>query len=503
MISIPLAFAMTILTPSQGPPEGASLAPVVGEEVAVVVRLDLTRKDIRSVAGRLLGKTADAQDVQAATKVVDDWAAALKKAGAREIDLLIDPTAFPGPPVAVVPLEGGGDGPALVKALTGDGPLRWPAAEVIRGFVAAGTPEALARLRDARPEARADLAPALGAGKNAIVKIAILPSRAQRRALEEAMPAFPPQLGGGPVTGLTKDLRWASIALEIEPSPAVRVVVQAEDADAARRIAILAKSGLNYLGGYLRADPTMAGLADAIGRVAPRVQGDRVLLDADLEKAAELVAIPINGAREAARRSQCVNNLKQLGLAMHNFHQAHDRLPAAYTEGADKKPLLSWRVQVLPYLEQKPLYDEFHHDEPWDSPHNKALIARMPSVYACPSVPHALAEEGKTTYLTPRSPASMFPGGQGVKFSEVADGLSNTIMVMEAGADLAVTWTKPDDWAVPAEIDPSPLFGTHPGGTEFLWGDGSVKFIKQAITPSTLKKLVTRNGGEPIKPEDY
>ena len=87
---------------------------------------------------------------------------------------------------------------------------------------------------------------------------------------------------------------------------------------------------------------------------------------------------------ENAARSQCINNLKQIGLAMHNYHAMHKTFPPAYTVDKAGKPLLSWRVLILPYLEQDALYKEFHLDEPWDSEHNRALIDRMPATYRCP-----------------------------------------------------------------------------------------------------------------------
>ena len=93
----------------------------------------------------------------------------------------------------------------------------------------------------------------------------------------------------------------------------------------------------------------------------------------------------VGAAREAARRAQCTNNLKQIGLAMHNYVAAHNNaFPAPALPGKDGKPALSWRVALLPYLEQQSLYDRFHLDEPWDSPHNKALIKEMPAVFTCP-----------------------------------------------------------------------------------------------------------------------
>ena len=105
----------------------------------------------------------------------------------------------------------------------------------------------------------------------------------------------------------------------------------------------------------------------------------------------------VQAAREAARRSQSMNNLKQIALAMHNYHDTFTAFPPAYSVDKDGKPLLSWRVHILPVSSSStPLYQEFHLDEPWDSDHNKKLIARMPQIYRSPN---SMAEPGKTVYL--------------------------------------------------------------------------------------------------------
>src|SRR5438477_2970944 len=93
----------------------------------------------------------------------------------------------------------------------------------------------------------------------------------------------------------------------------------------------------------------------------------------------------VQSAREAARRAQCVHNLKQIGLAMHNYRSANDAFPMPAITDKNGKPLLSWRVAILPFIEQGELYNKFHTDEPWDSPHNKALLKEMPPTYLCPS----------------------------------------------------------------------------------------------------------------------
>jgi len=305
-----------------------------------------------------------------------------------------------------------------------------------------------------------------------------------------------------PITTVTQGLRWVSLAIEVEPKPMLRAVVQAKDSDAAQALQQAAQDALGLLVKQSRNDPKLAPLATAIGQMKPQARGDRVTLEADLEKTAELVAVPIAQAREAAHRAQCMNNLKQIGLAMHNYHSIYNTFPSAYSTNKDGKPLLSWRVHILPFIEQQTLYNEFHQDEPWDSPHNKALISRMPTTYACPSGSQALAKEGKTTYLTPRGPATIFPGATAVKIQEVTDGTSNTLFDVDANDAAAVIWTKPDDWEVAPELKTQSLFGHHPGGTNGGFADGSVRFFKETTAPKVWQALTTRNGGEVIDAND-
>ncbi len=199
----------------------------------------------------------------------------------------------------------------------------------------------------------------------------------------------------------------------------------------------------------------------------------------------------------------CINNLKQIGLAMHNYHDRHKSLPSAYTVDKAGKPLLRWRVLILPYLDQEALYKEFHLDEPWDSEHNRTIIDRMPPTYRCPGGGSRRADQSKTTYLTPRVKATIFPGAEGIKIPKITDGTSNTIFVVDASNDRAVTWTRPDDWDIDSKLDLKGIFGHHPGGTPFSFADGSVRFIKDSVAPGVLEKLITRDGGEVIGQDEF
>jgi prepilin-type processing-associated H-X9-DG protein len=208
----------------------------------------------------------------------------------------------------------------------------------------------------------------------------------------------------------------------------------------------------------------------------------------------------VQAAREAARRAQCTNNLKQIALAMHNYHTVNNCLPPAATYDANGKPLLSWRVLILPYLEQDSLYKQFHLNEAWDSPHNKPFSDRIPGVFVCPSEPE---QPGRTTYQVIVDPRSAFTGSpEGVSFMSVTDGTSNTLLVVEATS--AVPWSKPDDLSLKSTAPALGAGSKHPGGFNASMADGSIRFIRNSptnpLSPQTLKALATRNGGEPVTP---
>ena len=211
----------------------------------------------------------------------------------------------------------------------------------------------------------------------------------------------------------------------------------------------------------------------------------------------------VQAAREAARRTQSTNNLKQIALAMHNYHDTFKGFPPIYSVDKDGKPLLSWRVHILPFIEQQPLYQAFHLDEPWDSAHNKTLIARMPQVYRSPN---SVAEPGKTVYLGNAGKDGVFvpptegppQPPRGLSFAKITDGTSNTIMAVEANDAAAVIWTKPDDFVPRADNPLQGLVGMRPGGFLAALCDGSVRFIAATIDKNTLKALFTRSGGEVV-----
>ncbi|WP_158633355.1 DUF1559 domain-containing protein [Tautonia sociabilis] len=208
----------------------------------------------------------------------------------------------------------------------------------------------------------------------------------------------------------------------------------------------------------------------------------------------------VQSAREAARRAECSNNLKRIGLAMLEHHDRHGRFPAAVL-GAGGEPVLSWRVAVLPLLGLDDLSNRFHRDEPWDSPHNAALIAEMPDVYRCPS--DSGAEPGQTGYRIAEGPGASFPGPEGIRMVEIRDGTSNTIAVFES--DEHAPWTRPGGLPFPVEPDdpPLPLGSLHRGGVHVRFCDGAVRFLSESIKPAVLRALFTPKGGEVVKAGEF
>jgi hypothetical protein len=216
-----------------------------------------------------------------------------------------------------------------------------------------------------------------------------------------------------------------------------------------------------------------------------------------LPVAAGLLVPAVQKVREAAARTASQNNLKQIGIAIHEYNDTYRSFPPAYRASKDGKPLLSWRVLILPYIEQSNLYNEFHLDEPWDSEHNKKLIDQMPKIYRSPA---SGAPPGGTNYLTIRGKDTAFPGEQGVKLADITDGTANTIMLVEVSDRKAVIWTKPDDFEFNEKNPIDGLLGLWPGGFLAAMCDGSVRTISGTIDPAVLKNLFIRNDGNPLPP---
>lgn len=141
-------------------------------------------------------------------------------------------------------------------------------------------------------------------------------------------------------------------------------------------------------------------------------------------------------------RFSCQSNLRQIAIALQLYHLRYGSLPPAYVADANGKPMHSWRVLILPFLERDDLYAKYRFDEPWDGPNNRQLIDLMPRVYACPG------QQGSpyTDFQAVIGPNTAWPGPIGRKMSEISDDRTSTVLVVEF-TDGKTMWTEPRDLA--------------------------------------------------------
>lgn len=239
---------------------------------------------------------------------------------------------------------------------------------------------------------------------------------------------------------------------------------------------------------------------ELMAMITPRRSGNRLILEAEefqnmsvIGTMVGLLLPAVQASREAARRMHSSNNLKQIGLAMHNFADTYRAFPATAGLDDEGNPLISWRVAILPFIEEQELYERFRLDEPWDSEHNIQLLEEMPDVYKHPSRP---TQPGHTVYQAPVSDESLLRLTEPTRFADITDGTSNTIMILETAADVAVPWTAPEDYEIDEDDPGANLFVNRI--TQAVFGDGSVRVLAETIDANVLRALFTRAGGEVV-----
>lgn len=212
----------------------------------------------------------------------------------------------------------------------------------------------------------------------------------------------------------------------------------------------------------------------------------------------------MGNARQAARRSTSKNNLKQIGLALHNYHDTYSQFPVGGTFDNAGQPQHSWATQLLPYLDQNTLYEQIDFDQPWTAADNREPFETNLNVLQSPGMPYDFTKaEGEATGYKPAHYAAnsrVLSANSGMDLRKIKDGSSNTILAGEVRSGIKA-WGDPTNFRDPTEgINRSPrgLGSMFKGGAHVLLGDGSVRFLSEDIDPSVLKAISTPNGGEPV-----
>jgi prepilin-type processing-associated H-X9-DG protein len=210
----------------------------------------------------------------------------------------------------------------------------------------------------------------------------------------------------------------------------------------------------------------------------------------------------VQAAREAARRSQCTNNLKQIALALHNYHDIYQCFPPTVTTDKQGRPMHSWRVAILPFLEQSYAYQQYKFNEPWDGPNNRVLANTAISAYRCPSDPNPSGTETNYVMIVGKGTIGGLPNEK-VGFKDVTDGTSNTILLVEV-VGTGIQWMEPTDLSIDElslrlnDGSDESISSNHSGGAMVALADGSVRFLANGIDPVTLRRLILRNDGQAI-----
>lgn len=204
--------------------------------------------------------------------------------------------------------------------------------------------------------------------------------------------------------------------------------------------------------------------------------------------------------QRSAREMSCNNNLRNLLLALAQYESVYGTFPPAFIADDHGKPMHSWRVLLLPYLEQQDLYKLYRFDEPWNGPNNSALHQRRVRIYTCPS---DNSPQFDTSYVAVLGPTTAWPGETATKLGDLKDGPSNTILLVEVESS-GIHWMEPRDLDLSslnlAVNSPSgtSISSGHPIGAHVAYADGRVKFISNNTPSKTLRALLTRSGGETV-----
>ena len=507
-----LACATVSVARAAEVPIADALARLMDEEAIAVSRIDLERANPAGL-WKICSFLPDLSD---AVRNPDDALGMAQRVsamvGPQAYFILSVPTGNKLPVVCVVPLSDASRAGTATKAfhISAKTEREWRH-EVVDNFLVAGPKDKVDRLLTLREAARQGttstpprphLAAALAATADSPVALAYVPSADQQRVLDELTPELPAEVGANTARDLARATRWVATAYEHGKSLRVTLATESETA---------AKEALENVDGLLGAlmlkgrlaNPNSAEaqlfklLGPALESVKPHQFGDQVVLELEGEQLAALFPPPGEALGGPVGRTAAMNKLKQIALAMHNFADAHNHFPDAATRDSKGKALLSWRVQILPYLDDAgdALYKEFKLDEPWDSDHNKKLIDRMPDVF---KLPGSKAAAGKTCVVLPVGEKTVSPKGKGLRFRDITDGTSNTILIVDADDEHAVPWTAPDDLAYDAEKPSANLSTRYGEGFLAVMCDGSVQFFASTVPVETVRALFTTNGREPI-----
>lgn len=476
------------------------VAPYIQDTTVAVVHLDLTKVDIAGAGEAVRPLVSEAvlpaAEFTAGIEKVKQAQGLAREAGIRQVVAVFDVGSQPDMrPIVFALLEPGKTGEPLVSQFKQE--LQLDRVEQMPGMVMVGMKTAIDRLKAGTPANREDLKAAMMPNSPGAFRCAIGISPETKRKLAELLPQLPPEIPLD-IKKMAAGFSWFHMSAQIDRELGLQCQLESSSKEATQEFLKLWQMG----------KPQLAAVSEApkelLDTINPLAEGNSLKLVLNAKswaaspKVKGIVEATLGESRKNAQAYESSNNLKQLILSMHIYHDSIGNFPRASSIKKDGKRLLSWRVQVLPYIGQRALYKKFNLNEPWDSEHNKKLIAEMPKVFAAPTLSAEQIAKGMTTYVVPVGKGTLFGRDKGTMLQEIADGTSNTIAILEANEKNAVIWTKPDD----IDVDAPGLIGklhVLDGKFTVALADGAVHRTKATISPTTLKYLFQMADGNVVE----
>lgn len=289
---------------------------------------------------------------------------------------------------------------------------------------------------------------------------------------------------------LASDIQRVTLSWTLPPEVAVEVAIEAVDAAAAERVQKALESVLNSVLNQAGEEPRDT---DSIATILkPQRDGNRLKLELR-EAAINTLLAQAKVLAYIAHRSQTSNHLKQIGLAIHNYHDSYRHFPPKHFIDRQGQPLLSWRVAILPYIEQAALYQSLKLDQPWNAAANQLPASVVIPTYA----DRDDNDPNKTRFRVPVFPGSAWDGeGPPKTFRDITDGSSNTIAVIHAPPEAAVSWADPAEWKISPDNPMQDVFGDREE-VMVLFFDASVRTLRRdELDNKKLSAMLTIAGGE-------
>ncbi|MDE0864835.1 MAG: DUF1559 domain-containing protein [Rubripirellula sp.] len=479
--------------PDQSRAEPAALGTLALERFiepksCIVAEIDIDQIDTDETLSVIRTVTGD-RLAPAVTHMIDEGFSILRRTGVHRGYVIASPASLVrGSPVVVLPCNQPDELQSMLQSFAkkhlppsvGRDLLtitKAPASESDGpSFVLLGTGEAVQHAIDATGTLRPDFADPLAAKNHLAHTMIVSLAPETRRDLmafwPSRMPArFPVQFSP---RRMVEDIDRVVISADLPPNPALQVRVTAQNAEAAKRVGNTTEKLLSLTGPFRQ-------------NIHVEYDGSEVHVSTDLQPLLQALGQLVAASSQNANQLQNRRNLIQVGLAIHHYADVQRHLPPRCFTDPASKPLHSWRVAILPFLEQRAVYDSLNLKEPWNSPENQNPAAIMIPIYA-----NDAAGLGRTTLRAPVMKGSLWQGnGPPKQFRDITDGTPNTIAVIDAPKSAATAWANPEPWIISAEDPMSDIFGDRDAFTALFLDGSVVTFKKSGMTNERLRAMLT------------